>query len=97
MDLEQLQSFAFPVLLVVIFYFLLYRPQKKQQKKRKEMLDAVKVGSRVVTVGGMYGEVMALNGERARLKVADNVEVEVARSAIGNNITQDKDKESNAK
>ena len=95
--MEQLQSFAFPVLLVVIFYFLLYRPQKRQQKKRRAMLEAIKVGSRVTTVGGIYGEIMAINEERVRLKVADNVEIEVSRSAIGNSITQEKNAESNAK
>lgn len=97
MDMEQLQSFAFPVLLVVIFYFLLYRPQKRQQKKRRAMLEAIKVGSRVTTVGGIYGEIMAINEERVRLKVADNVEIEVSRSAIGSSITQEKNAESNAK
>ena len=77
MDMEQLQAFGFPVLLIIIFYFLLYRPQKKQQKKRQAMLESVKVGSRVVTVGGIYGEIMSINGERIRLKIADNVEIEV--------------------
>ena len=96
MDMEQLQAFGFPVLLIVIFYFLLYRPQKKQQKKRQAMLESVKVGSRVVTVGGIYGEIMSINGERIRLKIADNVEIEVSRSAVGSNITQEKNDSSNA-
>lgn len=96
MDMEQLQAFGFPVLLIIIFYFLLYRPQKKQQKKRQAMLESVKVGSRVVTVGGIYGEIMSINGERIRLKIADNVEIEVSRSAVGSNITQEKNDSSNA-
>ncbi len=94
MDMEQLQAFGFPVLLIIIFYFLLYRPQKKQQKKRQAMLESVKVGSRVITVGGIYGEIMAINGERVRLKIADNVEIEVSRSAVGSNITQEKNDDS---
>ena len=97
MNIEQLQSFAFPVLLVVIFYFLLYRPQKKQQKKRQSMLDAVKVGSRVITIGGIYGEVTAINDDRVRLKIADTVEIDVSRTAVGTNISQEKNGANNAK
>ncbi|WP_432718810.1 preprotein translocase subunit YajC [Pectinatus frisingensis] len=95
--MEQLQAFAFPVLLVVIFYFLLYRPQKKQQKKRQAMIESIKVGSRVITVGGVYGEVTSLNEDRARLKIADNVEIEVSRAAIGSNISKQKNDAENAK
>lgn len=95
-DSNQMMSYLFPVLLILIFYFLMYRPQKKQQKKRKAMLEATKVGSRVVTVGGIYGEITAINGDRVRLKVANDVEIEVSYNAIGNNITQEKNDESNA-
>ncbi|WP_196594067.1 preprotein translocase subunit YajC [Pectinatus sottacetonis] len=97
MNIEQLQSFAFPVLLVVIFYFLLYRPQKRQQKKRQEMLSAVKVGSRVVTIGGIYGEVLSINEDRIRLKIAENVEIDLSRSAISSNISKEKNDAANAK
>ncbi|ANV97770.1 preprotein translocase subunit YajC [Helicobacter enhydrae] len=45
------------VAIFVIFYFLFIRPQKKQQQKHKEMLEALKVGDKVVTYGGVMGEV----------------------------------------
>ena len=50
---EQLTAFWPIILMVVIFYFLLWRPQKKQQKRRQEMLDSLKPGAKIVTVGGV--------------------------------------------
>ena len=52
-----LANFAPIALMLLIFYFLLYRPQKKAQKERQEMLDSLKVGARVITIGGIYGTI----------------------------------------
>ncbi|NLL47117.1 MAG: preprotein translocase subunit YajC [Firmicutes bacterium] len=73
-----------PILIVgVLFYFMIIRPQQKQQKERKAMLDSLKKGDRIVTVGGIYGELVALKEDYVTLKVADKVEIKVARSGIG--------------
>lgn len=73
-----------PFLIVgVLFYFMIIRPQQKQQKERKAMLDSLKKGDRIVTVGGIYGELVALKEDYVTLKVADKVEIKVARSGIG--------------
>lgn len=45
------------ILLIVLFYFMLIRPQRKRDKETKAMLDALKVGDKVVTVGGICGKV----------------------------------------
>ena len=45
------------LIMVLIFYFLLYRPQKNEQKRRRNMLDNLKKGNRVMTIGGIYGQV----------------------------------------
>ncbi len=95
MNLQHLQPFIFPIVIIAIFYFVLYRPQKNQQKKREMMINSVQVGNRVVTLGGIYGEVTAINGRRMRLKVAENVEIEVALNSVGKNLSQDKNAESN--
>ncbi len=77
-----------PILIVgVLFYFMIIRPQQKQQKERKAMLDALKKGDRIVTVGGIYGEIAALKEDYVTLKVADKVEIKVSRSGIGHVIT----------
>ena len=73
-----------PFLIVgVLFYFMIIRPQQKQQKERKAMLDSLKKGDRIVTVVGIYGELVALKEDYVTLKVADKVEIKVARSGIG--------------
>ena len=70
------------ILMVLIFYFLLYRPQKKAQEARSKMLDSLKVGNRVITIGGIYGTIVSLTDEIVTVKIAENVEVEMARNAI---------------
>ncbi len=84
-----------PVLLmVVIFYFLLYRPQRKEQKKRTEMLESLKKDTKVVTIGGIHGTIVALNDDTVTLRVADKVEMKFARSAINQVLTGKSEHES---
>ena len=75
-------NFAPILVMLLIFYFLLYRPQKKARQERDAMLNSLKVGSRVITIGGIYGSIVGLTNEIVRLKVADNVTIEVARASI---------------
>ncbi|MBR0290362.1 MAG: preprotein translocase subunit YajC [Selenomonadaceae bacterium] len=82
-------NFAPIILMVLIFYFLLYRPQKKAQEARNQMLEALKVGNRVITVGGIYGTIVSLTDEIVTVKIADKVEIEVSRNAI-NGVAEDK-------
>jgi len=70
------------VLLGVMFYFMIWRPQRKQQKERKAMLDSLKKGDKVVTIGGIHGELTALKEDYVTLKVADKVEIKLSRSGI---------------
>lgn len=75
-------NFAPIALMLLIFYFLLYRPQKKAREERDAMLSSLKVGSRVITLGGIYGTITALTDEVVTLKIADKVEIQVARGSI---------------
>lgn len=50
-------SFAPLIIIVVLFYFMLIRPQRKRDKETKEMLNAMKVGDKVVTIGGICGKI----------------------------------------
>jgi preprotein translocase subunit YajC len=70
------------ILMLVIFYFLLIRPQQKQQRQRQEMLRNLRKGNRVVTVGGIYGEIVAITDETIKLKVAERVELLMSRNAV---------------
>lgn len=74
----------FPIVLMGgVFYFMLWRPQKQEQQKRKELLDGLKVGDKVITLGGMLGEITQINDKCVTLKLAENVEIEFLRTAIG--------------
>ena len=71
------------ILIFVIFYFMLIRPQRKKEKKVQEMLNALKVGDRVSTIGGIYGTITAIKDDTLELSVGrDNVKLIFARWAI---------------
>ena len=70
-----------------VFYFLVILPANKQKKKTQEMLNSLKKGDRVMTSGGIYGTVQGVEAEVVSLKIADNVKVKVARSAITSVLT----------
>ncbi len=70
------------ILIFGIFYLLLVMPMRKRQRALQKLLENLKKGDRVITNGGLYGEIAALNGPTVILKVADNVRLKVARSAI---------------
>ena len=72
-----------PILLIfAIFYFLLLAPMRKRQKQHQALLAALKRGDKVVTNGGLLGEIAAVEEKVVHLKLADNVRVRVAKSAI---------------
>jgi preprotein translocase subunit YajC len=69
-------------IIMVIFYVLLILPAQRRQKKTQSMLDQLKTGDKVVTNGGLYGTIVALDGDAIQLRIADQVKVKVARSAV---------------
>jgi preprotein translocase subunit YajC len=71
------------VLVVAIFYFIILLPMKRKQQKVQEFLDNLKVGDRVVTTGGMYGQVTRLGEQSVQLQIADKIRIEVAKASIG--------------
>jgi preprotein translocase subunit YajC len=76
----QLVPFA---LVLAIFYFIILLPMKRKQQKVQSFLDSLKVGDRIVTTGGIYGQVTRLGETTVQLQIADKVRIEVARAAIG--------------
>ena len=84
-DIQQILQTSWPILLmVVIFYFLLLRPQKKQQKERASLLGSLKKGQKIVTIGGIYGEIVELDDEKVKVQVSEKVELTFARTAVAN-------------
>lgn len=70
------------VIVMAIFYFLLILPQQRRQKQSREMLSGLKAGDKVITNGGIYGTIVGVEGDAVQLRVADQVKIKVARSAI---------------
>jgi preprotein translocase subunit YajC len=70
------------VLMFVVLYFVMIRPQMKKQKEHRAMIDALAKGDEVVTSGGMLGKVTKLSETQMSLEVANNVEIQVQRSAV---------------
>jgi preprotein translocase subunit YajC len=76
-------SFFLPFVLIMgIFYVLLILPAQRRQKKVQEMLANLKTGDKVITSGGLYGTIVGLEADCVQLRIADQVRVKVARSAI---------------
>jgi len=71
-----------PVMLIVVFYFLLIRPQQKKQKEHKAMVEALGVGTEVVTGGGVLGKVTEVGENFLTVEIADGVNVKIQRHSI---------------
>ena len=69
-------------LIIVVFYFLVIRPQNKKQQDAKKMLQNIRRGDRVVTIGGMHGSVDSVKDDAVVLKVDDNVKIKFSKSAV---------------
>jgi preprotein translocase subunit YajC len=71
------------VLVLGIFYFIILLPMKRKQQKVQEFLEGLKVGDRVITTGGIYGQVTRLSDQSVQLQIADKIRIEVAKASIG--------------
>lgn len=65
-----------------IFYFLLIRPQQKRQKQRQQMLNNLKKGDKVITIGGLHGTIVELTDDTVVLRVNDVTKLTFDRNAV---------------
>jgi preprotein translocase subunit YajC len=72
------------IFIFVIMYFVMIRPQKKRQEQQKQLIASVKTGDRVVTNAGIHGLISNVKETTVLVKVADNVKIEMEKSAIAN-------------
>ncbi len=70
------------IALILIFYFLLIRPQQKRAKQQRAMMEALKTGDSVVTIGGARGTITAVDNDIVVIRVADNVKMTFNKSAV---------------
>ena len=72
-----------PLLFILaIFYLIVFLPARRRQKKTQGMIDNLKSGDKVITNGGIYGTIVGFKGDRIQLRVAENVKIELSRSAV---------------
>ena len=79
MDFRMLIMFG---LIFVVFYFFLIRPQSKKQKDHRKMLEALQKGDKIITIGGIHGEIVNVDKDILKIKIAENVKIDLNRSAI---------------
>ncbi len=77
-----IMSFVPMIVVIGILYFLIIRPQQRQAKSHRQLVDNLKSGDRVMTQGGIYGTVTSIRGGVIQVKIAENVRVDVNRTAI---------------
>lgn len=78
----QTASIIYIVALFAILYFLMIRPQQKRQKQHSAMINSLKVGDHVVTVGGLLGSIIKIKDTSIIVRVADKVHIEILKNAI---------------
>jgi len=69
-----------------LWYLLLIRPQQVRNRKREEMLNSLKKGDRIVTIGGIHGTITSLQGDVVQVRIADRVEIKLNRNGIAHRV-----------
>ncbi len=72
------------IFIFIIMYFVMFRPQKKRQEQQQKLIASLKTGDRVVTNGGIHGLISNVKETTVIVKVADNVKIELEKSAVTN-------------
>jgi preprotein translocase subunit YajC len=71
------------VLVFGIFYFVILLPMRKKQQKVQAFLESLKVGDKIITTGGIFGQVTRISGDTVQLQIADKVRIDVSKAAVG--------------
>jgi preprotein translocase subunit YajC len=95
-SLGSIMTFAPFVLIIAIFYFLIIRPQNKKQKETQRMLEALKKGDKIVTIGGIHGVIQSVKESSVIVKVDEATKIEFSRSAISSVSTGREDRSEKA-
>ena len=72
------------IFIFIIMYFVMFRPQKRRQEQQQKLIASLKTGDRVITNGGIHGLISNVKETTVIVKVADNVKIELEKSAVTN-------------
>ena len=78
----QLSSLVPLVLIIVVFYFFMIRPQLKKTKEQKKFRENIKIGDKIVTIGGIHGKISDVQETTFMITVEGGVKLKIERSAI---------------
>ena len=84
-------GYVFILVLLVLMWFMLIRPQRRRQQDAQRLLETIGVGKEIVTAGGLYGTVKAVDGDEVRLEIADGIQVRIAKRAIAGTVSEDEE------
>ena len=87
--MEGLGSMLPFIIVIGAMFFLMWRGQAKERKRREEMLNSIMTGTKVLTAGGIYGVVDSVAGDIYKIKIADNVKIEINRAGIASVIKEE--------
>ena len=82
-------GYIFIIAILILVWFLLIRPQRRRQVESQRLIDSLELGQEIVTAGGLYGTIKALEEDEARVEIADGIEVRVAKRAIAGVLSED--------
>jgi preprotein translocase subunit YajC len=84
-------GYIFVLVLLVLVWFLLIRPQRRRQVEAQRLIERLDVGKEIVTAGGLYGTIRAVEDNELRVEIADGVEVRIAKRAVAGIVSDDED------
>jgi len=82
-------QYLFILVLLALVWFMLIRPQRRRQQEAQRLIESIGVGKEIVTAGGLYGTVTAIEDDEVRVEIADGVEVRVAKRAVAGVVSED--------
>jgi preprotein translocase subunit YajC len=84
-------AYIFVLALLALVWFMLIRPQRRRQQEAQRLLETISVGKEIVTAGGLFGTVTAVDGDEVRVEIADGVEVRLAKRAVAGVVSEDEE------
>ena len=86
-----MSAYIFVLALLALVWFMLIRPQRRRQQEAQRLLETISVGKEIVTAGGLFGTVTAVEGDEVRVEIADGVEVRLAKRAVAGVVSEDEE------
>ncbi len=83
------------VVMFIVIYFFMIRPEQRKQKDKKNMMENLKKGDKILTIGGIYGTVGNIKDDTVMVRIGDNTTVKFAKSAISSVITNKEESREN--